>query len=104
MILFHFLLFLFLFRKEKGIKLIKQFKVAHFYNSVDQQMLPCQQAMMLDEALAFEKLILSRKKGEATANMVSWNNPKHLQEFIEKLQAAAERLTLRNRFVSIYDH
>ncbi|VDM15863.1 unnamed protein product [Wuchereria bancrofti] len=72
-------------------------QVAHFYNSVDQQMLPCQQAMMLDEALAFEKLILSGKKGEATTNTVSWNNPKHLQEFIEKLQAAAERLTLHNR-------
>ncbi|KAL3981549.1 Dynein heavy chain N-terminal region 1 family protein [Acanthocheilonema viteae] len=73
-------------------------QVAHFYNSVDQQMLPCQQALMLDEALAFEKLILSGKKGErTTTNMVSWNNPKHLQEFIEKLQAAAERLTLHNR-------
>ncbi|KAM3726645.1 Cytoplasmic dynein 2 heavy chain [Dirofilaria immitis] len=72
-------------------------QVAHFYNSVDQQMLPCQQAMMLDEALAFEKLILSGKKGETTTNMVSWNNPKHLQEFIGKLQAAAERLTLHNR-------
>lgn len=62
-------------------------------------MLPCQQAMMLDEALAFEKLILSGKKDETT-NMVSWNNPKQLQEFIEKLQAAAERLTLRNRSVN----
>ncbi|EJD73854.1 cytoplasmic dynein 2 heavy chain 1, variant [Loa loa] len=72
-------------------------QVAHFYNSVDQQMLPCQQAMMLDEALAFEKLLLSGKKGETTTNTVSWNNPKHLQEFIEKLQAAAERLTLHNR-------
>uniref|UniRef100_A0A158Q7Q4 Cytoplasmic dynein 2 heavy chain 1 n=1 Tax=Elaeophora elaphi TaxID=1147741 RepID=A0A158Q7Q4_9BILA len=72
-------------------------QVAHFYNSVDQQMLPCQQAMMLDEALSFEKLILSGKKGETTTNMVSWNDPKHLQEFIAKLQAAAERLTLRNR-------
>uniref|UniRef100_A0A915PL62 Cytoplasmic dynein 2 heavy chain 1 n=1 Tax=Setaria digitata TaxID=48799 RepID=A0A915PL62_9BILA len=72
-------------------------QVAHFYNSVDQQMLPCQQAMMLDEALAFEKLILSGKKGEVTVNAVSWDNPKHLQEFIEKLQTAAERLTLHNR-------
>lgn len=67
---------------------------------MDQQMLPCQQAMMLDEALAFEKLILSEKKGKTTTNMVSWNNPKHLQEFIEKLQAAAERLTLHNRLVT----
>lgn len=72
-------------------------QVAHFYNSVDQQMLPCQQAMMLDEALAFEKLVISAKKDETTKNLISWDNPKYLQEFIEKLQAAAERLTLHNR-------
>lgn len=64
-------------------------------------MLPCQQAMMLDEALAFEKLILTGKKGEVTTNTVSWDNAKHLQEFIQKLQAAAERLTLHNRSIII---
>ncbi|VDN17047.1 unnamed protein product [Gongylonema pulchrum] len=73
------------------------FKVAHFYNSVDQQMLPCQQAMMLDEALAFEKLVISEKRGELTTNMASWDDPENLKEFIKKLQAAAERLTVHNR-------
>lgn len=32
-------------------------KVAHFYNTIDQQMIPCQQSMMLDTALAFEQAI-----------------------------------------------
>lgn len=39
------------------------FQVAHFYNTIDQQMIPSQQAMMLDTALAFEKLIKKPKGG-----------------------------------------
>ena len=39
------------------------FQVAHFYNTIDQQMIPSQQAMMLDSALAFEKLIKNPKAG-----------------------------------------
>uniref|UniRef100_A0A0M3IQN8 DHC_N1 domain-containing protein n=1 Tax=Ascaris lumbricoides TaxID=6252 RepID=A0A0M3IQN8_ASCLU len=72
-------------------------QVAHFYNTIEQQMLPCQQAMMLDEALTFEKLIIAGKKGDAAIATVTWDNPKKLQEFIEKLQEAAQRLTIRNR-------
>ena len=32
-------------------------QVAHFYNTIDQEMLPSQQSMMLESALAFEDLI-----------------------------------------------
>lgn len=32
-------------------------QVANFYNTIDQQMLKCQQAMMLEAALAFEDLV-----------------------------------------------
>ena len=39
------------------------FQVAHFYNTIDQQMIPSQQAMMLDTALAFERLIKKPKTG-----------------------------------------
>lgn len=38
-------------------------QVAHFYNTIDQQMIPSQQAMMLETALAFEKLIKKPKAG-----------------------------------------
>ncbi|VDN07166.1 unnamed protein product [Thelazia callipaeda] len=72
-------------------------QIVHFYNTVDQQMLPCQQAMMLDEAMIFEKLMLSNQKDEMAANVICRDNPNHLREFVERLQEAAERLTLRNR-------
>lgn len=61
-------------------------------------MLPCHQLMMLDEALAFEKLVMPNKKGEAITNTLTWKDPKKLEEFIEKLRSAAERLTTHNRF------
>ena len=38
-------------------------QVAHFYNTIDQQMIPSQQAMMLETAPAFEKLIKKPKAG-----------------------------------------
>ncbi|TKR92928.1 hypothetical protein L596_007486 [Steinernema carpocapsae] len=74
-------------------------QVAHFYNTIEQQMLPCQQAMLLDEALAFERLVIPSKKGDRNAEgtTVTWNNPKKLKEFIDKLHQAAEKLTTHNR-------
>lgn len=32
-------------------------QVAHFYNTIDQQMIPSQQPMMLEAAMAFEHII-----------------------------------------------
>lgn len=65
-------------------------------------MLPSQQAMMLDAAVAFEKLVKSPKSGaqaqdSANAFQVTWDNPKELEAYIEKLQVAAEKLTTQNR-------
>ncbi|KAK0416096.1 hypothetical protein QR680_012296 [Steinernema hermaphroditum] len=81
---------------QNGI-LLKQ--VAHFYNTIEQQMLPCQQAMLLDEAVAFERLVIPSKKGDrgAEGTTVTWNDPKKLKEFIDKLHKAAEKLTTHNR-------
>ncbi len=67
-------------------------QVAHFYNTIDEQMLPCQQAMMLDEALAFERLVMPNKKEEGVTT-ITWDQPSQLEAFIEKLQQAAD-----NRF------
>uniref|UniRef100_A0A914CNR1 Dynein heavy chain tail domain-containing protein n=1 Tax=Acrobeloides nanus TaxID=290746 RepID=A0A914CNR1_9BILA len=75
--------------------LLKQ--VAHFYNTIEQQMLPCQQALMLDEALAFEKLVIPGKNSDASVMNVTWEDPQKLQAYIEKLQEAAFRLTNHNR-------
>lgn len=76
------------------------FKVAHFYNTIDQQMIPSQQAMMLDSALAFERLIKNPKHGSKDSSgkvQVTWDNPTELEAYIDKLQAAADRLTSENR-------
>lgn len=75
--------------------LLKQ--VAHFYNTIEQQMLPCQQALMLDEALAFEKLVIPGKNADASVTNVTWEDPHKLQAYIEKLQDAALKLTTHNR-------
>ncbi|VDL62610.1 unnamed protein product [Nippostrongylus brasiliensis] len=72
-------------------------QIAHFYNTIDQQMLPCQQALMLDEAIAFERLVIPQKGEESTINRVTWEDPKQLEDFIVKLQAACEKLANHNR-------
>jgi len=41
--------------------------VAHFYNTIDQQMIPSQQPMLLDAALHFEEII---KQPKADADKV----------------------------------
>jgi dynein heavy chain 2 len=63
-------------------------------------MIPSQQAMMLDSALAFERLIKNPKHGSKDASgkvQVTWDNPAELEIYIDRLQAAADRLTSENR-------
>ncbi|XP_025088458.1 cytoplasmic dynein 2 heavy chain 1-like isoform X3 [Pomacea canaliculata] len=75
-------------------------QVAHFYNTIDQQMIPSQQAMMLESALAFERLVKNPKSGvksKADDVQVTWDNPEQLEAYIRKLQAAADQLTTENR-------
>ncbi|CAK5016300.1 unnamed protein product [Meloidogyne enterolobii] len=84
---------------EYGV-LLKQ--VAHFYNTIEKQMLPCQQAMLLDEALAFEQLVVpSSKSGgdrkQKTAVNLTWESPEKLKGYIERLREAALQLTSHNR-------
>uniref|UniRef100_A0A4W5JP42 Dynein cytoplasmic 2 heavy chain 1 n=1 Tax=Hucho hucho TaxID=62062 RepID=A0A4W5JP42_9TELE len=67
-------------------------QVAHFYNTIDQQMISSQRPMMLNYALAFEQVIKSGGKLQIT-----WDNPKELEVYIGKLQSAAERLSTENR-------
>ncbi|CAB3410628.1 unnamed protein product [Caenorhabditis bovis] len=72
-------------------------QIAHFYNTIDQQMIPSQQSLMLDDAIAFEKLVIPRKDASNSASKVTWNEPKQLEEFIKQLQDAEQRLSNRNR-------
>jgi dynein heavy chain 2 len=57
-------------------------------------MLPCQQSMMLENALKFEKLIKNQKTKK---DQITWDNPDDLEQYISKLQAAAEKLSGENR-------
>ncbi|XP_053164065.1 cytoplasmic dynein 2 heavy chain 1 isoform X1 [Hemicordylus capensis] len=75
----------------KQAVILKQ--VAHFYNSIDQQMIPSQKPMMLQSALAFEQII----KHSKADGQITWDNPKELEAYIKKLQSAAERLATENR-------
>jgi len=76
--------------------LLKQ--LAHFYNSIDKQMLPCQQSLMLESALQFEKLIKNPKGSKgAGGNQITWSSAEDLERYTLSLQAAAEKLSTENR-------
>ena len=56
--------------------------------------------MMLDSALAFERLVKNPKIGSKESGgkiQVTWDNPLELEAYIDKLQSAAQRLTSENR-------
>ncbi|XP_076002176.1 cytoplasmic dynein 2 heavy chain 1 isoform X2 [Genypterus blacodes] len=75
-------------------------QVAHFYNTIDQQMIPSQRPMMLNLALAFEQVIKnhrSQSKESGGKLQITWDNPKELEVYITKLQSAAEKLSTENR-------
>ena len=79
-------------------------QVAHFYNTIDNQMLPSQQPMMLDTALAFERLIKNPKASTARVKtkdkdgvQITWESVEQLEEYTGRLRAAAEKLTAENR-------
>ncbi|KAF0030538.1 hypothetical protein F2P81_017269 [Scophthalmus maximus] len=75
-------------------------QVAHFYNTIDQQMIPSQRPMMLSLALSFEQVIKNpRSKSKETGGklQITWDNPKELEVYISKLHSAAEKLSTENR-------
>ena len=57
-------------------------------------MLPCQQSMMLESALQFEKIIKNQK---GSKDQITWDNPEDLERYINQLQGAAEKLSTENR-------
>ena len=66
-------------------------------------MIPSQQAMMLNTALSFEKLIKNPKAGSTNTDdgriQITWDNPKELEDYITKLQSAADKLMSENRLL-----
>ncbi|KAI8896032.1 dynein heavy chain and region D6 of dynein motor-domain-containing protein [Globomyces pollinis-pini] len=76
-------------------------QVANFYNTIDQQMLPCQQAMLLGPAIEFERIVKSPTNHKGTG-AITWDNPQDLETYVSKLQSAAEDLTSENRKLRKY--
>ncbi|XP_072546992.1 cytoplasmic dynein 2 heavy chain 1 isoform X2 [Salminus brasiliensis] len=76
-------------------------QVAHFYNTIDQQMILSQRPMLLNYALAFEQVIKQnpRYDGRDTGGkmQITWDNAKELELYISRLQNAAEKLSAENR-------
>ena len=69
-------------------------KVANFYNTMDRQIIKCTKPMLLQSLLEFDKRVKSR--GERGAE-ITWSNPNECQDYVDRLQKAAEHLSLENR-------
>jgi dynein heavy chain 2 len=68
-------------------------------------MLPSQQAMMLDLAYSFEKIVKNPKNSSSKdekSTVITWDTPKELETYISKLQGAADSLTSQNRRLRKY--
>ncbi|KAI3384587.1 hypothetical protein SNEBB_000072 [Seison nebaliae] len=76
-------------------------QLAQFYNTIDQEMLPCQQALLLKDALEFEKIVKA-KQSEKKSSSISWNSPTELSDFISRLKNSAEKLRSDNRKLRKY--
>ena len=66
-------------------------QVAHFYNTIDQQMIRCQKPMLLDSAKRFERLIKEGRVGIAgtkSGSDISWDNMREVQDYVADLQEA----------------
>ncbi|CAH8494873.1 unnamed protein product [Schistosoma turkestanicum] len=81
-------------------------QVAHFYNSIDSEMLPFQKPLMLNSALAFERLIKSQSNKqnfskENLLNSITTTTSDEIQpvvqQYILQLQQATQQLIFENR-------
>eukprot|EP01116_Phalansterium_solitarium_P024804 TRINITY_DN91_c0_g1_i3.p1 TRINITY_DN91_c0_g1~~TRINITY_DN91_c0_g1_i3.p1 ORF type:complete len:4095 (+),score=2036.97 TRINITY_DN91_c0_g1_i3:208-12492(+) len=68
--------------------------VANFYNTVFNQMIASQKGMLLEAAVAFEDVI--KRPGGDRGGTITWNNAAQVEQYIEKVQAAAERIMKEN--------
>ena len=69
-------------------------KVANFWNSLSEQIIPSQRPMLLNALIAFEKVVRSRKSDKG--DEITWRTPTECENFVERLQQAAEKLATEN--------
>ncbi len=74
-------------------------KVANYYNTMEHQIIPQQRRMLLDALMHFEDVVNNsrvQRSGENNSE-VTWTNPAECEDYVSRLQQAAERLSSENR-------
>ncbi|KAI8844037.1 dynein heavy chain and region D6 of dynein motor-domain-containing protein [Chytriomyces cf. hyalinus JEL632] len=81
-------------------------QVAHFYNTIHEQMLPSQFTMLLEPAKNFERLVrdplVVPDQNNKPGGGFDWSAQATVEEYITRLQASANHLTSENRRLRKY--
>ncbi|KAJ3070332.1 Cytoplasmic dynein 2 heavy chain 1 [Podochytrium sp. JEL0797] len=81
-------------------------QVAHFYNTIHEQMLPSQFMMLIEPAKAFERLVkdplVVPDQRNKPGGGFDWSVQASVEEYINKLQTSANHLTSENRRLRKY--
>ncbi|CAG9863949.1 unnamed protein product [Phyllotreta striolata] len=72
-------------------------QIAHFHNTIGDQMIACQKPMMLNSALELSKLVQEQE-------VVSWGQEKSVERYVNTLKAAVEKLSKENGLLTMYHH
>ncbi|CAH8846367.1 unnamed protein product [Trichobilharzia szidati] len=77
-------------------------QIAHFYNSIDNEMLPFQKPLMLNSAMAFERLIklhnnIPNFTKDTLLNPITWNQTEEVVQYIQQLQKLSQQVMCENR-------
>ena len=71
-------------------------QIAHFYNTIEQQIHRFQQPMLIQQALELEKLI--KNPGAIFKDgTISWENREQVQKYVQVLQNSVEAISVINR-------
>jgi dynein heavy chain 2 len=69
-------------------------KVATYWNSLGDSIISAQRPMLLNALKAFEKMVRSRSSESGVP--ITWKTPGECEQYVDRLQAAAEKLNTEN--------
>eukprot|EP00828_Plagiopyla_frontata_P016361 TRINITY_DN2149_c0_g1_i9.p2 TRINITY_DN2149_c0_g1~~TRINITY_DN2149_c0_g1_i9.p2 ORF type:complete len:1025 (+),score=167.76 TRINITY_DN2149_c0_g1_i9:246-3320(+) len=82
-------------------------QIANFYNSMSTQIIPSQKQMIVEQAIQFEEVVKNITLGQGkrgmmmnnqqTLGQISWSNSKDLEDYIQRIQNAANNIMNENR-------
>lgn len=72
------------------------FQIANFHNTIGDRMLPSQRPMMLASALELSRLVQEQE-------VVSWGDEKSVDEYVNSLKLAVEKLSKENNLLTSYN-